>query len=328
MERFVFVAAIVVAVLFALGAMFGGPHFNFDMDFDDARASPVVALAPGRMEPATFAGSSLRLRGVAARVTVIPEDRQDFQIEIDNSAGRAPMPTVNAEGGRVTIDGQLRGRVENCLEDGGAELRGYEDITGAQLPAIIVRAPRNIDMDRGGAGMTEIGAAESVRIDLSGCSAITVADVAGELNVDVAGSGEVRAAAARRLNADVAGSGEIHTGAIGESVNVDIAGSGSVTVASLTGDLSADGAGSGNLNIQGGAVTMANIDLAGSGDVNIAAPVQTLQVSIVGSGDVTVDAAVGDVEAEIAGSGGVSVRSVTGSVRQEVWGSGNVRVGQ
>jgi hypothetical protein len=326
MERFVFVAAIAIAVLFGVAAVFGR-HIHLGINGDGGGTAPIVEVAPGRMEAQAFSGEELRIRHAAAMVAIIPEDRGDFLIEIDNSAGRAPLPTVSTDAGRVLVDGGLRGRISRCTEGGGASLRGYGDMTAADLPRITIRAPRRLSLDRTGAGITEIGPLESLDLDLSGCGAVTAGDIAEEANLDVAGSGSVSAGAVRTLTADVAGSGEVSVGAVAEGANVDIAGSGSVTIASLTGDLSADGAGSGNVTVQGGSVGEANVDLAGSGDVDIAAPVRRLVVSIIGSGDVDVQGEVGDIEAEIAGSGSVRARAVTGTIRKEVLGSGDVRVG-
>jgi hypothetical protein len=333
MERFVFVAAIAIAIIYGIGAMFGGGHWgSFHVDFDDEDGlrgpAAVVAVAPGRMEAQTYAGSDLRLRHLAALVTITPEDRTDFSVEIDNSAGRLPMPTVSAEGERVTIDGQLRGRVRDCKDDGGATVRGYGEgeFAAADLPRIVIRAPRTLSVSRGGAGSTEIGATEALTLEVSGCSTTTAGDVAGALEVDMAGSGDLQAGAARSLNADIAGSADVTVGNIAEDAEIDLAGSGSVTIAALTGDLNTDSAGSGGVTVRGGSIDNAEIDIAGSGGVQIAAPVVSLNVSIVGSGDVDVTAAVGSIEAEIAGSGEVTVQSVTGNIRQEVWGSGEVNV--
>jgi hypothetical protein len=334
MERFIFVVAIAIAVLFGIGAVFGGPHWSgFHVDIDDGDGvrgtAPIVDVSPGSMTAQTFEGSDLRLRHMAAIVIITPEDRTDFSVEIDNTAGQLPMPTVASEGGRVVIDGQLRGRVRGCDDDGGASVRGYGEgqFASSDLPRITIRAPRSLSVDRSGAGTTEIGATEALRLDVSGCSITTAGDVAGALEMDVAGSGDVRTGAVRSLNADIAGSADVIVGAVAEGAEIDIAGSGSVTMASLTGGLNADGAGSGSVDVQGGAVTTAEVDLAGSGGVTIAAPVQMLNVSIVGSGDVDVNGAVGDIEAEIAGSGSISAQSVTGDVRKEVWGSGDVHIG-
>jgi hypothetical protein len=331
MERFVFVTAVTLAIIFGIGAVFGGPNFHFsggdwDMDVEARGVADLVPVAPGSLAAQSYVGDRLRIRHVAANVVITPEDRTDFSVEIANPAGRAPMPSVEVTEGRVTIDGHLRGRIEDCT-DGGARLRDYGDLSGADLPTITIRTPRNLEVDRSGAGTLQIAATESLDLDFSSCGTATVADVTNALDIDLAGSGRVTTGAARSLNADVAGSGELTTGAIAEGANIDIAGSGTVRLASLSGDLAADGAGSGNLIIDGGSVGEASVDLAGSGDVDITAPVRTLNVSIVGSGDVDVAGAVGDIEADIAGSGSVRAQSVTGSVRKDVWGSGDVRVG-
>lgn len=327
MERFVFVAAVAIAVIFGIGAVFGGPNFHFAFDEDGGGTAPMVEVSPGRMDARVFTGTDLRIKGAAVTVVIVPEDRADFLIEIDNSAGRAPMPAVSIDGERVIIDGQVRGRIGNCSET-SVDLRGYGDIALAELPRITIRAPRSFGLDRSGAGTTEIGATQSLDLEVSGCSTATVGDVAGELSVDLAGSGRINAGAVGSLDADVAGSGDIAVGAVAAGANIDIAGSGAVTLASLNGDFSTDGAGSGSVTIQGGTITMASVDLAGSGDITIGASVQTLDVNIVGSGDVDVTGTVGDIDAEIAGSGNVTAAAVTGTVRKEVWGSGDVQVGR
>lgn len=328
MERFIFVAAVTIALITGAFYFFGGPSWSVNMgDFElGGRTDPVVETAPGRLEPQTYAANGISVRFAAAHVVVTPEDRQDVAIEIDNP-GRLPMPEVRLDGGELIVDGRLRRRLGDCSPE-GVEVRGYGAIATADLPRVAIRAPRRVDVAIGGASNAEIGAAEAVDAEFTGCGRAQIADVAEALSIELAGSGHVAAGAARSLDADLAGSGAIETGAIGELAEIDIAGSGGVTIAALTGALSLDGAGSGNLAVQGGAVTEADIDLAGSGDVTINAPVERLTVSIVGSGDVDVEGAVGNINAEIAGSGGVRAASVTGSVQKEVWGSGDVVVGQ
>jgi hypothetical protein len=329
MERFVFVAAVTIALIWGAIALFGGKfiHFNGDWDIDaDARMAPLVEVAPGNMAAQTYVGDRLDLDDLAANVVITPEDRTDFVIEITNPAGRAPMPEIRVEGGLVTVDGRLSRRIERCT-DGGADLRDYGSVTAEELPRITIRAPRALNVSREGAGSLEIGPSQSVDLDFSSCGTATLGDIAGPLNIDLAGSGRISAGAAQRLDADVAGSGGLSVGAVAEGANVDIAGSGEVRIASLNGDLSADGAGSGNLAVGAGAINQASIDLAGSGDVDIGATVRALNVSIVGSGSLDVTAEVGDIDADIAGSGSVTARAVTGSIRKEVWGSGDVRVG-
>ena len=327
MERFVFIAAVTIAVLFGLGAMFGGPHMNnwhWSMDAEGGTA-PVVAVAPGAMAAQTFEGQYLRLRSVAANVTIIPEDRADYSVEIDNAAGLAPMPTVSTDEGHVVIDGQLRGRIGGCGGD-TISLRGYSDVPVAQLPHITIRGPRSLDVDRSGAGTTEIGATSQLSLDFSGCGTATVGDVAGDFDLDIAGAGELTGGAVGHLSADVAGSGDITLGTISRGAEVDLSGSATIQIASLSGDLNMDAAGSSNVTIRGGSVGTAEIDMAGSGDLEIDAPVQVMNVSIMGVGDIDVSGTVGDLDADIAGPGTITVAAVTGSLRQDIAGPGSVHV--
>jgi len=328
MERFVFVAAVTIAIIWGVVAVFGhGRFIHFDWGDADARMAPLVDVAPGSMAPQTFAGDEIELKHLAANVVIMPEDRTDYVIEIANPAGRVPLPEVRVSGGQITVDGRLSRRIHRCTDDGGAELRDYGSVSAEELPRVTIRAPREVRIDRSGAGSLEVGPAQSLDLDFSSCGTASLGDIAGELSVDLAGSGRINAGAAQTLNADVAGSGELAVGAVAQHADVDIAGSGTVRIASLNGDLSADGAGSGNLSVLGGAIDEANVDLAGSGDVDIAAPVRTLTVSIVGSGSLEVAAEVGSIDADIAGSGNVRARAVTGAIRKDIWGSGDVRVG-
>lgn len=329
MERAVFVIAVTFAIIFGIVAFVGGPHMNFgnfgiNID-DDHDAEAVLTVAPGQMAAQTFQGASLKIEHAAAIITITPEDRADISVEITNP-GHAPMPTVTTDDGRVTVDGHLRGRISNCRED-GVSLRGYGIVAPADLPQITIHTPRALTVGVSGASTTTIGAAQSVDANLSGCGLTNIGDVAETLTLQMAGSGDVHTGAAHALNATIAGSSDVTTGAVADGAQIAVAGSGGIELASVTGPLKTTGAGSGSINIHGGSITTAKIDLAASGDVDIAAPVQSLDVSIVGSGDVDVAGAVGDIDAEIMGSGSVSVASASGSVHKRVMGSGDVNIG-
>jgi hypothetical protein len=258
-------------------------------------------------------------------VVVTPEDRTDVSIEIDNPGG-APTPEISLEDGRLTVDGQLRGRIGNCTDE-GADLRGYGFVNYDQMPGITIRTPRDLDLSFTGAGRADIGAANDLTLDVNGCAQANAADVAGEASVDLNGSGQVVIAGAQDALIDLNGSGHVRLETVRASVDAEVNGSGGVTIASLTGSLRMENRGSGSLEVLAGAVTEANIELFGSGQATLAAPTERLNVSIFGSGDVEAPVAVGELEAEIFGSGDVSVQSVRGSVRQEARGSGSVRIG-
>jgi len=331
MERFVFVAAIVVASIFALGAIFGGPHssrwgFHFDIDDEGRGTSELVELTAGQASAQAYEAGSIRLRHVAARVLVTAEDRSDISVEIDNPGG-APMPVVTLEGGRLTVNGQLRGRIGNCTEE-GVDLHGYGFTTYDRMPLITIRTPRTVDLSLTGAGRAEIGASDELNLDVNGCAHATAGDVSGAVEVNLNGSGQIVVAGGQEANIDVNGSGQVRIEAVRAGAESEVNGSGGVVIANLTGPLTMDNRGSGSLEVLGGAVTEADIELFGSGQVTLAAPTERLMVQIFGSGDVEAPVTVGALEAEIFGSGDVRVQAVTGELRQEARGSGSVRVGQ
>src|SRR5688572_8754961 len=168
MERGVFWIAIVVAVFVALGATFGGGviHFSgsaFGMD-------PVIEATPGQSGPQAYQASQIDVEHAAVRLVVTSEDRPDYLIEISNP-GRVPTPELRLEHGRVLITGRLKGRIEDCRDDGGVNVNGYGELTADDLPLITIRAPRSVSLDVSSAGVVEIGPAEAVDFSVAGCGA-------------------------------------------------------------------------------------------------------------------------------------------------------------
>jgi hypothetical protein len=325
MERAALIGGIVLAVLVALGAYL---HDHVSISFDDEdwdgfRKAAHVAPAPGRLSE-TYAETAVRIRGAAAVVRVVAEERADVAVTIENP-GQAPMPQVERRDGKVIIDGRLSRRID-CRSDGRVRLAGYGTLSREQLPVISIRAPRDLDLGFGGAVEGEIGAAQSLDLSLSGCGDTRAADIAGRLEVRNQGSGDFTAGTSQSADIAVAGSGSVKLGAISESLDATVAGSGDVEAASLNGALDVSTQGSGEVVVRGGAVTDASASIMGSGSVTVAAPVQKLNASIMGSGDISIPNQVGDVNASVMGSGDVIVGGVTGSRSQSVLGSGGVIV--
>jgi hypothetical protein len=105
----------------------------------------------------------------------------------------------------------------------------------------------------------------------------------------------------------VAGSGTIEAESMAGDAEIDIAGSGKINVSSLTAQrLSVDIAGAGDVTAAGTAERL-SVGIAGSGDVDLKQlKAVNVSVEIAGSGDVEV-ASDGEVKADIAGSGDVTV---------------------
>lgn len=331
MERFVFISAIVIASIFAVGALLGSPlkgdwGLRFSSEGDIGGISQLVEPAAARLPAQAYEARTIRLRHVAARVVVTSEDRTDISIEIENP-GATPTPEISLEGGRLTVDGLLSGRVGSCSES-GVDLRGYGFVTIEEMPLITIRAPRNVDLSFTGAGRAEIGDTEVLDLGVNGCARAAAGQVAGAADLNLNGSGRIAVAGAESADINLNGSGQVRVEAVRAGAEAEINGSGEISIASLVGAATLQNRGSGSVEVLGGAVTEADIEVFGSGRVRMAAPAQRLQVQIFGSGDVDAPVSVGELEAEIFGSGDVRVREVRGQVRQQARGSGSVRVGE
>ena len=306
-----------------------------------------------------FAGAAqaaeVEIRDAVARVVVIPEDRSDIAVEIEHGSSDLDRLTVTRRGDDVIIDGGLSGNaVRNCTsgpaggtqpgEGARVEVRGHGAINVSDAPLVVVRTPRDVDVNAsqsggrlrlfglrrgsGGAVYGSIGrGATSVDLGNRGCGDWTVANTDGDLDISNAGSGAIRAGTSRTLDLSVAGSGGVSAGATGEA-DISVAGSGNITLAAA-GSTDVAVAGSGDVTIGRLEGQTLDVSIAGSGDVRVGGgQVGTIDVSIAGSGNVSFDGRAGDVSASIMGSGDVRVAEATGSVNRSIMGSGDVRIGE
>ena len=315
-----------------------------------AAASAALALAG-----VAHAGE-VEIRDAVARVVVIPEDRTDIAVEIEHGSSTLDRLTVTRRGSDIIIDGGLSGSaVRNCTsgpanarqpgEGARVEVRGHGTINVSDAPLVVVRTPRDVDVDagrsggrsrllgivRGGSGGAVFGSigrgASSIELGNRGCGDWTVANTDGDLDISNSGSGTIRAGTSRTLDLAIGGSGAVRTGATGDA-EIAIGGSGSANVASAAStDIRIGGSGDVTL----GRITGPDLDIAigGSGEVTInGGEAANVDIRIGGSGDVRFDGRAGDVNVSVAGSGDVWIAEATGSVNRSIAGSGDVRIGE
>jgi len=265
----------------------------------------VAALAAGSAQSAT-----VEIREAVARVTVIPEARSDIKIQIIRPNGSLPL-TVRTMGDRTILDGDLGRRIRNCRSSGtssSVDVRGAGNIGWQDMPQVVIRTPRDTNVEAAGAVFGTVGRSGSLTLDNAGCGDWTIANVDGEARISQAGSGDTRIGTSGSLRVRVAGSGDVAAAAVRNGLDVNIAGSGSARVASASGPLDINVAGSGDVVIGGGTARDLKVSIAGSGDVHFRGTAASLRARIAGSGDVHADA-------------------VTGAVSKTVMGSGTVRIG-
>ena len=135
-------------------------------------------------------------------------------------------------------------------------------------------------------GDSTVGRVNDARVALAGSGKISMADVAGELRLDIAGSGRVTAGHVGSVRADIAGSGDAQVGAINGGLRVDIAGSGDFTASKVNGPVNVDIAGSGNVKIADGIADPLHVDIIGAGDLYFGGNAVNPHVSAMGSGNV------------------------------------------
>lgn len=291
-------------------------------------ASAIVAAVAAMAAPA-FAedGPEVEIRHAVARVAVVVEDRNDIAVEIEQGGSGLPAVRVTREGSNVRIDGGLGRRgflnrsdgIRNCNSgsdnqatpgDGvTVEVRNVGRVNISDAPLIVIRTPREVNIEASGAVFGSIGrGATSIDLGNGGCGYWNVANAEGPVSLSIGGSGDMRAGTSTSLDIAIGGSGSITAGAT-RDLDVSIGGSGDVVVARVDGPTDVSIGGSGDVDIRAGTAPDLSISIAGSGDVNFGGVAGDVDVSLVGGGDVTVARATGSVSRSIMGGGDVRIGS-------------------
>lgn len=273
------------------------------------RLSTILLAAAAALTASAAQAASVEVQDAVARVTVVPEDRTDIRVEVVTPNGRLPL-SIRTLGDRTIIDGDLERKIHSCSGSGdrsSVEVRGVGRFSYAEMPQVVIHAPRDVRIEAGGAVFGAVGRSASLDLGNAGCGDWTIANVEGEAKVSQAGSGDTRMGSSGGLKVRVAGSGDVATGDVKGALDVNIAGSGSAHVRSVSGPLEVSVAGSGDVEIAGGRATTMKVSVAGSGDVDFRGTADSLKVRIAGSGDVRAAAVKGEISRTIVGSGSVRI---------------------
>jgi len=263
----------------------------------------VIAVAAGAQ-----AATQVELKNMAARVIVTPENRSDVQLTVNYGKADLPKILVTTTGDKLVASGQLRKRSYSCARNQTVRIDGKGAVAVSDLPVVYLRVPMDARVASEGAVYGRIGATKTLEFALGGCGDWTTDTVQGKAELNIGGSGSIRAADAAEAEVAVGGSGDIYLARV-KSLSGAIGGSGSINVAEVAGPV--------------------EIAIGGSGDVRIEKGVAPkVDVSIAGSGNVRFGGEAGDVDVSIVGAGDVSVRKVTGRVSRSVMGSGRVHIGE
>ena len=253
---------------------------------------------------------SVELRGVAARVKVVPEARKDITVTVSHVNPLLPI-RLHRLGDRLYITGNVGRDIHGCGDQAGRRVvsiwsRGV--IPYDQLPEILIRTPLTVHMTVGDAVFGEIAKSSSVDFTNQGCGDWTIGDAQGALRINQVGSGAARAGGAGRADLSVIGAGNVAAGDVRGPLTAVSSGTGDIVVASAAATTDLRVGGSGSILINGGSAPTLSASIAGSGAVRFKGVVHSLRASIAGQGDITVS-------------------RVTGQVSKQVFGAGQVRIG-
>jgi hypothetical protein len=252
---------------------------------------------------------SVELRDVVARVTVIPEDRADIKVELLATHPKLPLQ-VSTAGGRTIVDGGLEHRIRDCDRSGehpSAVVSGLGRVDAQAMPNIAIRTPRDVVVASSGAVFGSVGRSGSLELHDSGCSAWTLADVAGEARIHESGAGSVRLGTAGRLDLHLSGAAQIHAVRARDGLQAALSGAGDINLEELNGPLQAHVSGLGKVKVAGGRASAVRASVSGVGGVEFGGVADSL-------------------DASISGLGSVRVKNVTGPVRKSVSGAGHVTI--
>ena len=258
---------------------------------------------------AATAAPSVEIKDAVVRVTVVPEDRADVKVEMITTNGALPLE-VRTVGSRTVISGNLAHRITDCHTRGdhpSAHVRGVGDIRYEAMPQIVVHTPKAVAVETNGAVYGTVGRSGSIDLDNAGCSAWTLADVAGEAIVRASGAGSVRMGSAGHLQAKLSGAGSLRATTVRQGLDATLSGAGSVDIESLSGPMAAHVSGVGHIKVAQGHATAMEASVSGVGSVDFGGDAQSLNASISGFGGIRVKAVSGPVSKSISGGGHVSI---------------------
>lgn len=255
--------------------------------------------------------ASLEIRNAVARVTIIPEDRQDIAVEFLRRNADLPM-TVRKVGDVTRVEGDVTMQSQHCRQEGGqprVTSRNRRSVDYDDMPILVVRTPRRVSVETLGAVYGTVGRSAGLDLVKHGCGDWTVANVDGPLSVRETGAGRLRFGSAGQTSLHLSGAADVHAGVIRGPLDVRLSGAGQVVVEELRGALDAVVSGVGKVKVLTGKA-------------------ESVRAAVSGLGGIDFGGVAGSLRASISGFGNIWVREVTGQVVRSVSGGGRVTIDQ
>ena len=210
---------------------------------------------------------------------------------------------LRLEGSALLLSGEAAlGRVE--AEDNLYLMGRLGDADSARLR---MKGPGNLalgdvaglmDAELSGSGDIEFGDAGSAVLTLRGSGDIEGEDISGDAAMTLQGSGDVEAdRIGGKAEMVLRGSGDIEAEEVAGGLDAELTGSGDVSVGRVLGPVTASLRGSGDVEINEGRAERFEATLSGSGDIAFGGVAVNPKLRTSGSGDIVVGDAEGTVDA-------------------------------
>jgi hypothetical protein len=248
----------------------------------------ILAASAAALATPCLAAPQLRLKDLVAEVRIIPENRADFQVSVTRTYPGLPQIRLVPQGGGLVVDGGLHKRIKGCGAFGTIAVRGGPRVPKNRVPQIVIRAPLAFGVGANGYVKGQIGPSRALSMDVSGCGDWKVGDVAGQLDLDVSGLGDV----------DIGRTGSAH---------VELSGLGDVDIASVNGPLNVSASGLGDVEVHGGHATVMRASLSGMGDLSFKGVADSLDADASGMGEINVAKVTGPVHKSRSGLASINV---------------------
>ncbi len=281
-------------------------------------ASPQVGgdRAPGHAR--NFDASSVKIENIVGTVIVDVRNSGPMTLEVSGARTRVDSVHASQHGTRLVVEGSTDTEDDYSVWDWRNWFnfsQGAKQVSGDLTVKVVV--PRGADVNvqdlvgnavigdtmgalrfTAAASEAHIGKVTRAKVSLGGTGRIDIASVAGELDLDLGGSGKIAAGPAGSVKADIAGSGDAQFGPIAGGLSIDIAGSGNVTAARVNGPTHIDIAGSGSVRIAEGIANPLHVDIMGAGNLYFGGVAIDPHINAIGSGSVHIKAYRGHLDSE------------------------------
>jgi putative autotransporter adhesin-like protein len=244
---------------------------------------------------------SVKMDTIVGRLRVEVKAEGPITLQISGVKARVDAMTVRTEGGQLVITGEN----DNAVWDWHKWFDFSDTHQDAKDLDVHLVVPKGTEVRVGDMigdatigdtdgdirfeavdSTTTIGRVKNARISMAGAGKIAMTDVMGELKLEIAGSGKIKAQSAQSVRADVAGSGSADLGAIKGGLSLDIAGSGDFNASKVNGPVQVDIVGAGSVHIPQGTANPLHVDIMGAGDFVFGGEAVDPHISAMGSGRV------------------------------------------